>query len=434
MVADRRATVLRNFLQHAREKLALDVAFILWDGSTVPDDVPASALAISLADEGAIASLLRRPNIDTLLNLWVTSRVDLRNGTLFDLVGRRPKVRTRNLVRNLDKRLLLKTALAFLLAPAGGPRPLDAFENDVVRRGGDPSTNKQNISHHYDVSNKFYSLFLDPEMVYSCAYFTDWGNDLATAQRDKLDMICRKLRLRPGESLLDIGCGWGALICHAAQHFGVHAHGVTLAEEQFRVAQEIIARLGLQDRVSIELIDYSALNRTFDKIASIGMFEHVAIPNQSTYFNTIQRLLNPDGLYLHHAITRPAKATDAAFRRRKAEYEAMTRYIFPGAELAHIGMSVADLERCGFEVHDVEDWREHYQRTCRHWHDRLLANFEAAVDEVGSVKTRLWLIYLAGCSLAFERSSIRIYQTLASKRRRGASGLPPTRADLYAQR
>jgi cyclopropane-fatty-acyl-phospholipid synthase len=429
MVAERRATVLRNFLRHAREKLALDVGFVLWDGSTVPDDLPASALAISLADEGTIASLLRRPNISTLLNLWVTSRVDLRKGTLFDLAGRRPKVRTRNFLRELDKPLSLRTALAFLLAPAGGPRPLDQFGSD-----GKASSNKQNISHHYDVSNKFYSLFLDPEMVYSCAYFTDWDNDLATAQRAKLDMICRKLRLRPGESLLDIGCGWGALICHAAKHYGVHAHGVTLAEEQFRLAREKIAQLGLQDRVSVELIEYSALNRTFDKIASIGMFEHVAIPRQSAYFNTIQRLLNPDGLYLHHAITRPAKATDAAFRRRKAEYEAMTRYIFPGAELAHIGMSVADLERHGFEVHDVEDWREHYQRTCRHWHDRLHANYQAAVDEVGSVQTRLWLIYLAGCSLAFERNSMRVYQTLASKRHRGASGLPPTRADLYAQR
>jgi cyclopropane-fatty-acyl-phospholipid synthase len=427
MVADGRATVLRKFLRHVQENLDLEIGFILWDGSTVPDDLDPSALAISFADEGAIASLLRRPNIATLLNLWVTSRLDLRNGTIFDVAARRPKVRTRNFLRSFDKRLVMKTALAFLLAPAGGPRPLDRFENR------NKSTNKENISHHYDVSNKFYSLFLDPEMVYSCAYFTDWDNDLATAQRAKLDMICRKLRLRPGESLLDIGCGWGALICHAAKHYGVRAHGVTLAEEQFRLAREKIARLGLEDRVSVELIDYSALNRTFDKIASIGMFEHVAIPNQSTYFSTIQRLLSADGLYLHHAITRPAKATEAAFRRRKAEYAALTRYIFPGAEVAHIGMSVADLERHGFEVHDVEDWREHYQRTCRHWHDRLHANFQAAVDEVGSVKARLWLVYLAGCSLAFERNSIRVYQTLASKRHRGASGLPPTRADLYLQ-
>ena len=425
MVADRRATVLRSFLRHVRERLDLAIGFILWDGSTVPDDLHPSALAISLADEGAVASLVKRPGFATLLNLWVTSRLDLRNGTLFDLAASRPKMRAREFLRSFDKGLLIRTILAFLPAPAGGPRPLDRLE------GSNNATSKENIGHHYDVSNRFYALFLDPEMVYSCAYFTDWDNDLATAQRAKLDMICRKLRLRPGETLLDIGCGWGALICHAAQHYGVRAHGCTLSEEQFRLAAEKIAQLGLQDRVSVELIDYAGLNRTFDKIASIGMFEHVAIPHQAAYFRTIQRLLNADGLYLHHAITRPAKATDAAFRRRKAEYEAMTRYIFPGAEVAHIGMSVADLERHGFEVHDVEDWREHYHRTCRHWHDRLHANFQAAIDEVGSVKARLWLVYLAGCSLAFERNSIRVYQTLASKRHRGASGLPPTRADLY---
>jgi cyclopropane-fatty-acyl-phospholipid synthase len=429
-MTDKRVALLRKFLEHLRSNLNLEIGFVLWDGSTVPDDLPADALAISIADAGAVASLLRRPNIETLLNLWVTARLDLRGGTFFDLASRRPKIRGRNLLRSLDRGLAFRTALSYLTAPAGGPRPLDAFKGD---RGGRAS-NRQNISHHYDVSNAFYALFLDPAMVYSCAYFTDWDNDLATAQRDKLEMICRKLRLRPGETFLDIGCGWGALVCHAAKEHGVHAHGVTLAEEQFRLAQENIARAGLQDRVTVELIDYADLNRSFDKIASIGMFEHVAIQKQSAYFSTIQRLLNPGGLYLHHAITRPAKATDKAFRRHKPEYTAMTRYIFPGAEVAHIGMSIADLERHGFEAHDVEDWREHYQRTCRHWHDRLLANFPAAIDEVGSVKARLWLIYLAGCSLAFERNSIRVYQTLASKRRRGAAGLPPTRADLYRPR
>jgi cyclopropane-fatty-acyl-phospholipid synthase len=432
MVEDRRTTAFREFLRNVREKLAFDVGFVLWDGSTVPDDLSASALAITFADEGAIASLIRRPNIQTLLNLWVARRMDLRNGTLFDLVARRPKIRTRELLRSLDKRHLMKTALGYLLVPAGGPRPLDRIANDGGRRDGSTSTNKDNIRHHYDVSNKFYAMFLDPEMVYSCAYFTNWDNDLATAQRAKLDMICRKLRLKPGESFLDIGCGWGALICHAAKQYGVHAHGVTLAEEQFHLTREKIARLGLQDRVSVELADYTSLKRSFDKIASIGMFEHVAIANQPAYFAAIHRLLNSNGLYLHHAITRPAKASEAAFRRRKAEYAALTRYIFPGAEVAHLGMSVADLERYGFEVHDVEDWREHYQRTCRHWHDRLNANFQSAVAEVGSVKARLWLIYLAGCSLAFGQNSIRVYQTLASKRQRGPSGLPPTRADLYA--
>ncbi len=287
------------------------------------------------------------------------------------------------------------------------------------------------MHYHYDVSNAFYALFLDPEMVYTCAYFSDWSNDLATAQRDKLDMICRKLALKPGDEFLDIGCGWGALVCHAAQHYGVRAHGVTLAEEQLTAARDKIARLGLGDRVTVALKDYATLDGQYDKIASIGMFEHVGLANHPTYFETIHRLLKPRGLYLHHAIARPAKRDNKRFRKKSAEYSAMVRYIFPGAEIDHIGMSVTHLERYGFEVHDVEAWREHYARTTRFWHDRLLAHFEAAEQEVGRVKVRLWLAYLAGCSLGFERASIGIFQTLASKRTRGPAGLPPTRAHLY---
>jgi cyclopropane-fatty-acyl-phospholipid synthase len=161
------------------------------------------------------------------------------------------------------------------------------------------------------------------------------------------------------------------------------------------------------------------------------MFEHVGINNHALYFQTIQRLLRPEGLYLHHAITRPAKRSDKAFRKRRPEYSAMLRHIFPGAELDHIGMSVSNLERSGFEVHDVEAWREHYALTCRHWHDRLHANYDAAAREIGSVKTRLWLGYLAGCSIGFERGTLGIYQTVASRRKRGSSGLPSTRVDLY---
>ncbi len=166
---------------------------------------------------------------------------------------------------------------------------------------------RQNIQYHYDVSNAFYALFLDPQMVYSCGYFTDWSNDIATAQRDKLDMICRKLRLKQDDTFLDIGCGWGALVCHAAQNYGVRAHGVTLAETQYALAKEKVAKLGLESRVTIELKDYTRLEGSFDKIASIGMFEHVGLANHRTYFQTINRLLKPGGLYLHHAITRAAK-------------------------------------------------------------------------------------------------------------------------------
>ncbi len=428
--AAERVKIFGQLLTHARERLGLDIGFVLWDGSTIPEILAPDAFAIVFADEGAIAALIRRPKIETLANLWVAARIDLRNGSLFDLVARRPTARTRELRKTLDKSLLIKTLAKFLLVPRGGPWPLEQIHGEKARSGNE-AANKENIQYHYDVSNAFYALFLDPQMVYSCGYFADWSNDIATAQRDKLDMICRKLRLKPGDSFLDIGCGWGALVCHAAQHYGVRAHGVTLAENQYALATEKAAKLGLQDRVTIELKDYTRLEGSFDKIASIGMFEHVGLANHRTYFQTINRLLAPQGLYLHHAITRSAKADAKGFRRKRAEAVALARYIFPGGELDHIGMTAANLESSGFEVHDVEAWREHYARTCRLWHDRLQANREAAEREVGRDKTRLWLAYLAAVSIAFERNTARIFQTLASKRAKGPSGLPPTRADLY---
>jgi cyclopropane-fatty-acyl-phospholipid synthase len=430
--AARRLQSLASLLAHVRERLGVDIGFVLWDGTTVPADLQADAMAFAIADEGAVAALIRRPKLDTLFNLLVSARLELRNGTLFDLMTLRPRVRSKDFRKALDKTLALRTAARFLLVPRGGPWPLEQVHGEQSGSDGSEKANKANIQYHYDLSNAFYALFLDPEMVYSCAHFTEPHDDIARAQRDKLDMICRKLRLKPDENFLDIGCGWGALIAHAAQNYGVRAHGVTLAEEQFAFARNKVARLGLQDRVTIELKDYSRLDGAFDKIASIGMFEHVGYANHERYFTAMNRLLKPDGLYLHHAITRTAKRNKREFfNKNTAEARAIARYIFPGGELDHIGMSTANLERHGFEVHDVEAWREHYARTTRLWHDRLLANFAAAEREVGAVKARMWLIYLAGVSIAFDRAKLGIFQTLASKRRRGASGVPLSRADLY---
>jgi cyclopropane-fatty-acyl-phospholipid synthase len=424
----------RRLLTHIHERILPGLGFVLWDGSPVPADLRSDALALVIADEGAIAAMMRRPSVDTFLNLWVTSRFDLRNGSFFDLVACRPKVRTRELMKSFNKRLALATLARFVFVPRGGPWPLEAVRRDKARADGSETTNKKNVHYHYDLSNRFYELFLDPEMVYTCAYFTDWNNDLATAQVDKLDMICRKLRLKPGERLLDIGCGWGALICHAAKNYGVRAHGVTLAEEQFAYAKEKVARLGLEDRVTLELRDYALVEGTFDKIASIGMFEQVGISNYPTYFQTVNRLLNPGGLYLHHTIALRSKTFDRFRSRRRRNASAATaisRYIFPGGELDHLGMSIANLELHNFEVHDVEAWREHYMHTTRLWHDGLAANREAAEREVGREKTRLWIAYLAAVSIAFTQGTIGIFQTLASKRVRGPAGLPPTRTDLY---
>ncbi|HLH93484.1 MAG TPA: cyclopropane-fatty-acyl-phospholipid synthase family protein [Xanthobacteraceae bacterium] len=426
----RRLASLKQLLAQAHERLALGFGFVLWDGSTVPPVLSPNSLAVVIADEGVIGAVLRRPNLDTLANLWVTARIELRGGSVLDFLARRPRVSARWMLSVLDRRLVLAVAMQFLSVPRGGPWPLEHVRGDRVRADGSAAANKDNVHYHYDLSNAFYALFLDPEMIYTCAYFKGWNNDLATAQRDKLDMICRKLRLREGESLLDVGCGWGGLLCHAAQHYGVRAHGVTLAEEQYAFAKAKIARLRLEDRVTLELADYAAVRGRFDKIASIGMFEQVGIRNHPTYFQSIYRLLKPGGLYLHHAIARP---NNAAFHRRPPGYAAIVRYIFPGGEVDHLGMSIANLERNGFEVHDVEAWREHYARTTRLWHDRLMAQRPAAEREVGPARTRLWLAYLAACAIFFENNEVGIFQTLASKRAKGASPLPPTRADLYPQ-
>jgi cyclopropane-fatty-acyl-phospholipid synthase len=431
--AARRLETFKRLLAHLHEVASLDFGFVLWDGSSVPADLPSNALAIAFADEGVVAALLRRPNADTFLNLWVTARIDIRNGDIFDFLARQPKLRSREIRRRLEKRPALATALKFLFVPRGGPWPLEDIRGHEARTDGSEATNKENVHYHYDVSNAFYALFLDPEMVYSCAYFRDWNNDLATAQLDKLDMICRKLRLAPGERMLDVGCGWGALACHAAKHYGVSAIGVTLSEEQFAFAKERVARLGLADRVSIELRDYSLIEGDFDKIASIAMFEQVGVANYPAYFKTINRMLKPGGLYLHHTIALRSLAWERLQKRTKKPQtvNVVSRYIFPGGQLDHLGMSIANLERYGFEVHDVEAWREHYARTCRLWHDRLSANRAAAEREVGAVKTRLWIAYLAGVSIGFTQNSVGIFQTLASKRVRGPSSLPPSREHLY---
>ena len=296
---------------------------------------------------------------------------------------------------------------------------------------GSAEANKKNIHFHYDLSNAFYALILDPEMVYSCAYYTKWTNDLATAQHDKLEMVCRRLRLKPGETFLDIGCGWGALICHAAQNYGVRAHGVTLSENQVIWAREKIAKLGLSDRVTVELIDYTAVQGQYDKISQIEMFEHVGIANYPTFFRTVHRLLKQDGLYLHQATTRVAKRDDKTFNRKRPELKAVTRYLWPGAEFDNIGMTTTNLERFGFEVQDVENWRLHQVRTFRIWHDRLYAVREAAAREIGMPMVRIFLMWFAVSSIALQRGDGFLFQTLASKRKVGNPGLPPTRADLY---
>jgi len=423
----------RTVLEHVAELINARVSLRLWDGTLVPlgQDVDPE-LFISISGPGVIGSLLRWPTLDNLLRHYATGRIGFHGGDLmkFGDVARIKQSRSR--LKQLKKGLLLRNSLPFLVAPPDKVAAQHAFAGDEIGRGQAQRNNQDYIQFHYDLGNEFYQLFLDPEMQYSCGYFTDWNNSLEQAQKDKLEMICRKLRLQPGERMLDIGCGWGGLICHAALNYGVQAHGVTLSQTQFDFATEKVRRLGLEDRVTVELRDYTTLDGTYDKISSIGMYEHVGIANYPAYFGKIYSLLRDRGILLNHGITRRAKHSKKGFAKMRPEHRMIAKYIFPGGELDHIGHTCESIEACNFEVHDVENWREHYAQTTRFWCQRLAAHQDEAIAMVGPERYRLWAAYLAGVSFAFNDGSLRIFQVVASKHAsKGRAELPPTRADLY---
>lgn len=289
--------------------------------------------------------------------------------------------------------------------------------------------NQAAIDFHYDVSNEFYRLWLDEQMVYSCGYFETAEDSLDQAQRNKLDYICRKLRLRPGERFLDIGCGWGALVIWAAQHYGVRAHGITLSANQHYLASARIREAGLQNLVTVELIDYRKLggDGEFDKIASVGMFEHVGLKNLPTYFGAAHRLLRPGGLFLNHGITHEEEGW-----KRTLSTEFINRYVFPDGQLDTIGNVQRVVERQGFEILDVEALRPHYALTLRHWVTRLDRAQVQALQIVGEQTFRVWRLYMAACARQFDQGDIGVYQVLATKRASFNNPVPLTRRDLYA--
>ena len=416
--------------------LGIDASVELWDGARVPLGANAAApLAITIANAGAIASLLRRPTLDRLIRHHIQGDIDLTGGTLLDLGRMVGDDAVRKRLKKVRKLRLARHLLPFLRAPATPLRDTRDFAGNAEGGQRTRSDNKDYIAFHYDVGNDFYRLFLDAELIYSCAYFANDADDLDQAQVNKLDMICRKLRLQPGERFLDIGCGWGGLVCHAARHYGVEAHGITLSEAQLAMARERVATRGLGDAVTLEIRDYADLQGAYDKIASIGMYEHIGIGNIPAYLKTVRAHLSEGGLFLNHGITRRAKRDRGWGRARfsaRPEQRALQQYIFPGGELDDIGNTVAALERAGFEVHDVEGWRWHYARTTRMWCERLYGRRVEAEAMVGAPMVRIWLAYLAGCSLAFERGSARIFQTLSSRSPKGKPPVPSTRADLYA--
>ena len=285
---------------------------------------------------------------------------------------------------------------------------------------------RQAIHYHYDLPTEFYSLWLDPGMVYSCAYFSNLDEDLESAQIRKLDYICRKLRLRPEDRLLDIGCGWGALILHAASHYGARCVGITLSVPQAEVARERLRSAGLRGRCRVEVSDYRDIDHDlrYDKIVSVGMFEHVGETHLSEYFRLAWNLLRPGGVFLNHGI-----AYSATYRRRGPSFT--DRYVFPGGELVPISTSLRAAEVNGFELRDVESLREHYCLTLHHWVQRLEAHREEVCRITDDTTYRIWRIYMAGSAHGFRSGRLNVYQALFAKPLHGHSGLPLTRADWY---
>ena len=284
------------------------------------------------------------------------------------------------------------------------------------------------IAHHYDVSNEFYALFLDPLMVYTCAYYRDPDGKLEQAQRDKLDLVCRKLELQPGETLLDVGCGWGSLSIWAAQHYGVRAHGVTLSQAQAVYAAERIRKEGLEDRCRVEHLDYRDLpaSARYQKIAAVGVIEHVGIPNYPAFFGGVRARLENGGLYLNHGIVHEFHWT------RTSQTEFLYRHVFPNGDLAGLSQTLTEIERAGFEIVDVEGLRLHYARTCRQWVERLRERADEARAVAGERTYRTWLLYLTCSVVAFEDGSIGLYQVLSRKHGDPAVGRAPrTREHLY---
>jgi cyclopropane-fatty-acyl-phospholipid synthase len=389
--------------------------------------------------EKTIRDLRSRAEIPLAIELW--------NGQRYEL-GEDPNVTFRVTDASALKRMSSPDFASLGEAYVEGDLELEGSIDDALRavealalawskgRPRRPSraahtrtTDREAIRYHYDVSNEFYRLWLDQRLVYSCAYFRSGDEDIDTAQEQKLDHICRKLRLKPGDRFLDVGCGWGALIMHAAQKYGANATGITLSENQRAYAAAQIGAAGLQDRCRVLLQDYRDTAGEFDKIASVGMFEHVGLKNLPQYFATLHRLLADGGVVMNHGIT----SVDIESREvGLGAGEFVGKYVFPDGELPHLSLVLKEVAAAGLEAMDVETLRLHYARTLSHWSRRLEQNLEAARGLAGKKRTRIWRLYLAGCALAFARNWISIHQVLAVKSSNpGRNPLPWTRDYMY---
>ncbi|MFJ4921321.1 class I SAM-dependent methyltransferase [Streptomyces sp. NPDC088725] len=405
----------------------LPVRIRAWDSS---ESGPPDAPALIIRNRRALRRLLWKPGELGLARAWVAGEIDV-EGDLYELLGRLAGLiwerdgEARGAAHPaLDPRM---RAAARGILQIAGPWPPPAPPAEELRRRSGPlhtkRRDKEAISHHYDVGNDFYELVLGPSMVYSCAYWDDTpGFSLEDAQRDKLDLISRKLALKEGERLLDVGCGWGSMAIHAAREYGVRVTGITLSREQAAYARKRIAQEGLTDRIEIRVQDYRDVrDGPYDAISSIGMAEHVGSVQYREYADDLYALLKPGGRLLNHQIARRPETNEADYHID----EFIDAYVFPDGELAPLGRTVATLEEAGFEARDVESIREHYALTLRRWVANLEDHWADAVRLTSPGRARVWRLYMAASALSFERNRIGVNQILAVKPpESGASGLP----------
>lgn len=405
------------------EAVTRDVNVRFWEGTVWPDENPRPA-TIVLNHPGAIRRMFLPGTEVGMAEAYLYDDVDI-EGNVEAVFTLRESLTP--LVNDFAKRLTLGWKL--LRLPKEQRKPSESRGRSQMKgERHSIQRDRQAIAYHYDVSNDFYALWLDKRMVYSCAYFLSPEESLDQAQEHKLEHICRKLRLRPGQRLLDIGCGWGGLVIYAAEKYGVEALGITLSQPQADLANERIEKASLSDRCRVKVLDYRQVDEDggFDALTSVGMFEHVGEELLATYFQQALKLLRPGGPFLNHGIT--SRASDPVLNVPTFT----DAYVFPDGELTPISTSLRVAEKVGFEVRDVESLREHYAMTLRHWVRRLEANHERALEYVDEPTYRVWRLFMSGSAHGFTSGRLNVHQALLVKSGPdGQSGLPLTRAHLY---
>ncbi|CAM3853158.1 cyclopropane-fatty-acyl-phospholipid synthase family protein [Kibdelosporangium persicum] len=389
------------------------VEFVAYDGSRA--GAPDAEVRVDVRSPLALSHIASAPNSLGLVRAYVTGALEI-VGDMYTALAALPEVRLREVPASLRVKLAAKLAGARLLWPTRPPKQERRLAGERHSRMRDAEA----ISHHYDVSNKFYEWVLGPSMAYTCAVYENENFTLEEAQYAKHDLVARKLALRPGMRLLDVGCGWGGMVIHAAKHYGVQALGVTLSANQAEYAQKRIAQEGLGDLAEVRHLDYRAVRETdFDAISSIGLTEHIGDANLASYFDLLYSKLRTGGRILNHCITRPDNLRDAQTR------SFINRYVFPDGELLGPGRILSQMHDTGFEVRHEENLREHYARTLAAWCANLERHWAEAVQEVGPHTARVWRLYMAGSRLGFDRNWIQLHQILGVKTdSRGYSGMP----------